>query len=60
MKAAYKSFLVSLGEEKYKVESLEDERLGAFMFKDHPRFYQLCEMYGSPLEIVKVDQKANL
>lgn len=30
------------------------------MFKDHPRFYQLCETYGSPLDIVKIDQKANL
>jgi len=60
MKAEYKSFLVSLGEENYKVENLEDERLRAFMIKDHPRFYQLCEMYGSPLEVVKIDQKANL
>jgi len=39
---------------------LEDERLAAFMFKDHPRFYQLAEIYGSPLDIVKIDQKANL
>ena len=31
------------------------------MIKDHPRFYQLCEIYGSPLGTVKAqDQKTNL
>ena len=53
MKASFKSFLQSLGEEEYKIEGLEDERMGAFMREDHPRFYELCEIYGSPLGIVK-------
>ena len=39
MKTSFKNFLVSLGEEDYKVETLEDERLAAYMFKEHPRFY---------------------
>ena len=61
MKEAYKRFLLSVDSEEYKVNDLEDERLGAFMVEDHPRFYQLCEMYGSPLGEVKAhEQKANL
>ena len=39
MKAAFKSFLQSLGDEEYKITGLEDERLGAFMCEQHPRFY---------------------
>ena len=31
------------------------------MNKDHPRFYQLCELYGSPVGTVKAqEQKTNL
>ena len=60
MKLTFKQFLQTLNESD-KITELEDQRLGAFVIKDHPRFYQLCELYGSPVGTVKAqEQKTNL
>lgn len=34
------------------ISSLEDEALTNYMISEHPRFYQLVEKFGNPLEMV--------
>lgn len=47
--------------EELKFEELEDPRLQAYMHEHHPRWYQLVEIWGSPLGTVKlVNEKHNI
>ena len=44
---------------EYVVKSLEDEYLSAYMAAEHPRFYQLAERFGSPLDMVSTLKEAS-
>lgn len=46
MKQSYLEFTKLVGQ----ATSLEDERLMAYMTENHPRWYELVEMYGNPIE----------
>lgn len=37
-------------EREGRVESLEDPKLVEFMMREHPRWYELVSVYGSPIE----------
>ena len=37
-----------------KVDSLDDPDLQKYVNEFHPRFYQLAQMYGSPLDLVNL------
>ena len=52
-KRAYEEFLKENKLDK-KVENLQDEKLSNFMMANHPRWYELVEKYGSPLEMVNL------
>ena len=39
-------------QEAAKVLNIEDSRLSEYMNKNHPRFYELIETHGSPIELV--------
>ena len=40
------------GQEAAKVDKIDDPRLADFMNKHHPRWYELIEIHGSPIELV--------
>ena len=46
MKKSYLEFTTEIG----KVDTLEDERLLSYMSDKHPRWYELVEKYGNPIE----------
>jgi hypothetical protein len=55
-KKSYEEFIRVSKLEK-KVENLEDPLLGLFMNENHPRWYELVEIHGSPLEMVNLKQE---
>lgn len=55
-KRAYEEFLRHHNLEE-KVEDLQDPRLQAYMNEEHPRWYELVETYGSPLEMVNLKKE---
>jgi arsenate reductase-like glutaredoxin family protein len=46
MRTTYLEFTKHVG----KATSLEDEKLSAWMMENHPRWYELVETYGNPIE----------
>ena len=55
-KRAYEEFIRHHNLEQ-KVEDLQDERLTNYMLEYHPRWYELVETYGSPLEMVNLKKE---
>lgn len=54
MKQVYNEYIKEVG----KAETLEDEKLLKYMMEKHPRWYELAEIYGSPIdELNSVKQK---
>lgn len=51
VKLAYEEYLTTFGL-KEKVEDLHAEQVSQFMAERHPRFYELVEVYGSPVDLV--------
>ena len=37
-----------------KIDSIKDPGLAAYVLDKHPRFYELCSIYGSPLDSVDI------
>lgn len=37
-----------------KIDSIEDPGFAAYVLDKHPRFYELCSIYGSPLDSVDI------
>lgn len=58
LKIAYESYLRDVlkckDEKDVKISSLDDEGLQAFVAEFHPRFYQLVQIYGSPMDMVNL------
>lgn len=58
LKIAYETYLREVlkckDEKDIKVTSIDDEGLQAYALEFHPRFYQLAQIYGSPLEMVNL------
>lgn len=60
MRQAYRDFLKE-NQIEGKLDNLEDERLQLYMTGLHPRWYQLVEKYGSPLDVVTLgNEKINI
>lgn len=53
LKSSYEEFLKVNNLDK-KVENLEDPLLTKYMNEFHPRWYELVEKHGSPLEMVNL------
>ena len=58
MKIALETYLrevmVVADEKDRKLETIEDPGLAAYVNEHHPRFYELCQKYGSPLSLVNL------
>mmetsp|Transcript_34328 Transcript_34328/g.39669 ORF Transcript_34328/g.39669 Transcript_34328/m.39669 type:complete len:135 (-) Transcript_34328:9-413(-) len=50
-------FLRSHGGNEAKVDSIEDSRLTEYMMKHHPRWYEIVEKYGSPIDIINYQKE---
>jgi len=55
MKQSYKDYLALTNQ--VSVNCLEDAQLSAYMWKEHPRFYELVEKFGNPLEMVSAQKE---
>lgn len=55
MKQTFREFLKA--HELQELKSLDDERLQAYVAKDHPRWFSLVEKFGSPLETVSLQKE---
>jgi hypothetical protein len=61
MNDAYRQFLQVMedqskkdGTELVPVTGLEDDRLGQFMLQNHPRWYELVEKHGNPINVIRL------
>lgn len=61
MKNAFETYLREVlkveKEEDRTVMDIEDPEISKYMLENHPRFYQLVEMYGSPIEMVNLKKE---
>jgi len=61
LKICYETYLrenmLDIPEKERKVENVEDPHMAAYMQENHPRFYELVHLYGSPLDMVNLKKE---